>query len=638
MNIDPAIFVTTLGWALLHFLWQGALIGLAAAALLAALRNARPQARYAVACAALALCLLLPARELWLGLASTPNPVSTQIDGELARGAAPSLRFDAMPLAGWRSLLQARMPWIVALWSFGVVLLWLRMLLGLSWVRGLQQLPITAVNPLWQARIDLLALRLGLRRKVSLRIVERLDSPVAAGLWRPVVFVPAALLLRLPPELLEALLAHELAHVRRHDYLVNLLQCAVEALLFYHPVVWWLSRRIRIEREQVADDLAASVLGEPRRLALALQELDRFQFSTNQLALAANGGNLMSRIQRLIRPSAQALNWKMTLPVLGIAAIGLAVYAQANTPLPNSTPIAATFAAPTSIATPYAVSAATPAATPSLAPIATPDPVADPEEVEHEAPEQADRGEPRQSYALVRAGHERIRVSSDSDERKAVESAMRQTQGDFLWFRHDGQTYVIQDPTLLAEAAQAWGPSEALGERMDALGDEMEPHSRRMEALGKQMEELSALGEPNTAAMDKLSRDMETLANQQASLNQQMEPLARLSAQTQDPTKRQALDSKLAALQAQMAGIGEKMSALGDAMEAQSRQLEATHRPMQALSAKMAETSRPMEALGRQLGALGKQQEQLSRTADHAMKGLIEQALHNGQARPVDSR
>jgi bla regulator protein BlaR1 len=94
--------------------------------------------------------------------------------------------------------------------------------------------------------------------------------------------------------------------------------------LFYHPVVWWLSHRIRAERELIADDIAARQLGEPRRLALALSELERLQFSTHHLAQAANGGDLMSRIKQLVRPETQVLSWKAALPVLAMAAACLA--------------------------------------------------------------------------------------------------------------------------------------------------------------------------------------------------------------------------------------------------------------------------------------------------------------------------
>ncbi|WP_429247872.1 M56 family metallopeptidase [Massilia sp. UYP32] len=132
----------------------------------------------------------------------------------------------------------------------------------------------------------------------------------------------------MPPHLLEALLAHELAHIQRHDYLVNLCQNVIESLLFYHPAVWWISRRIRVEREQIADAIAARQLGEPRRLALALSELEKLQFSTHHLAQAANGGDLMSRIKQLVRPDTEALNWKAAIPVLGFLLAGLAGCAQ----------------------------------------------------------------------------------------------------------------------------------------------------------------------------------------------------------------------------------------------------------------------------------------------------------------------
>jgi D-alanyl-D-alanine endopeptidase (penicillin-binding protein 7) len=109
--------------------------------------------------------------------------------------------------------------------------------------------------------------------QVQLKLHASLSGPITLGFWRPVVILPAALLSGLPVDLLEALLAHELAHIRRWDYLVNLLQSLVEGLLFFHPVVWWLSRRMRIEREQVADELGALTLRDPSHMALALHAL-----------------------------------------------------------------------------------------------------------------------------------------------------------------------------------------------------------------------------------------------------------------------------------------------------------------------------------------------------------------------------
>lgn len=318
--------VTAIGWALLHFVWQGALIGCATAVALTALRDARPERRYLAACAGLLLCLAWPLCDLMLALRSGPGAVQA--------GAAlpgPALGVDFGGAAGLLAWLQGHLDWIVGLWAACAGALALRMALGLLWIGRAGR--AHGVDPAWQARLSQMAARFGLDRAVRLRVVDGLASPITAGWWRPVVLVPAALVSGMSPHLLEALLAHELAHVRRHDYLVNLVQNVIETLLFYHPAVWWISQRIRIEREQIADDLAAQQLGEPRRLALALSELERLQFSGQHLAQAANGGDLMARIRRLLRPDAQALDWKAALPVLGLA-LACVASAHAISPAP----------------------------------------------------------------------------------------------------------------------------------------------------------------------------------------------------------------------------------------------------------------------------------------------------------------
>jgi len=310
-------FVSIVGWTLIHFVWQGLLIGAATAAALAALRHARPQQRYLVACAGLLLCLGWPALELTarLSAAHTAGGAPMHAAALAAAGIADG---------GVMLVLQRHIAWLVSFWAMCAALLMLRMGLGLLWIGRIGRREDDS-DPLWQARLQQLALQFGVQRVVRLRVVRDLASPLTAGWWRPVVLVPAALLTGMAPELLDALLAHEMAHIRRYDYLVNLLQNLVETLLFYHPAVWWISHRIRVEREQIADDIAAGHLGAPRRLALALSELERIQFSGHHIAIAANGGDLMTRIQRLLRPASPTPNWKAALPVLGAALICVAV-------------------------------------------------------------------------------------------------------------------------------------------------------------------------------------------------------------------------------------------------------------------------------------------------------------------------
>jgi D-alanyl-D-alanine endopeptidase (penicillin-binding protein 7) len=303
--------VTQLGWTLLDFVWQGALIGCVAGVGMVALRNHRPQARYALACAALFACVAWPATNLLARLAA-PAAANSAAGMIVFGGTAATVHAFA-----WMDWLHAHLGAIVLAWSACACGLSLRMAAGLWWIAQAARSP--RGDAVWQARIAAMAVRFDISRTVRLRIVDHIASPITAGWWRPVVLLPSSLLTGMPPDLLEALLAHELGHVKRCDYLVNLVQNVVETLLFYHPAVWWLSHRVRIERERIADDLAAQRVGE-RQLALALSELEKRQFSHHNLALAANGGELMTRIKRLLRPAQQGMTWKAALPVLGLTA------------------------------------------------------------------------------------------------------------------------------------------------------------------------------------------------------------------------------------------------------------------------------------------------------------------------------
>ena len=303
-----------LGWVLLYFVWQGLLVGAASAAGLWLLRDADARWRYALCALALLLCLCIPAVHLLTLL--------------LDSGASSSL-FSATAPPAWRQDLQAWLPALVLAWSAGVGLMSLRLCLGLAWVGKLRRQAVAAPAS-WQARLDALALRMGLPRPLPLKLHAGLSSPVTLGFWRPVILLPAALLSGMPVPLLEALLAHELAHVRRWDYLVNLLQSVAEALLFFHPVVWWLSARMRAEREQVADALAAQALQDPQQLAMALHALSLHASPLQRpgLLLSARGGVLLARIRRLMAPAPAVTGWKLAVPALLLACATLLLQTQ----------------------------------------------------------------------------------------------------------------------------------------------------------------------------------------------------------------------------------------------------------------------------------------------------------------------
>jgi beta-lactamase regulating signal transducer with metallopeptidase domain len=617
-----AMLVPALGAVLLDFLWQGAVIGLLAWLALALLHNARPQARYAVACAALLACVLAPAWQLLQTIGGAGEATIVQavalpatLDAASSLSRSSAFAFDALP-----SLPDATLPWIVALWALGAGVLGLRMACGLLWVRRLRSRAMPWDRDGWQARLDRLAQRFGIRRAVALRIVADGDSPLSAGWWKPVVLVPAAIALRMPAHLLESLLAHELAHIRRHDYLVNLLQGAVEALLFYHPVVWWLSRRIRIEREQVADHIAASVLGEPRRLAIALSTLDRYAPAQPTFAQAAHGGQLMSRIQLLVRPDRKAVGGLVALPLIGLAAVGIAFYAQAR-----YEPATGTVAPVAAIA---AVAQAPSATAPSVAAVAdiridTSSDIRIVSRVDH----------PRSGYALVRKGQERFSMSGDLDDVEAIRAARRSIDDDFLWFKRDDKQYVVRDAALLARAEAAWQPTRALETKMQALDARMKPHSEKLEALGARMESLTGnAGE--SPAMRAAAEQMEVLGNQQGALGERQAELGQQMMRADDATREQ-LQRQMEVLEQQQHELAQQMQQQSKVLEAESKHLQLRQAPMEALGHEMEAAGKPMEAIGKDMEVLGKQIEQAAAVADADIQRVIDEALDRGLATPA---
>ena len=619
-----------LGAALLHFLWQGGLLGALAAMALWLLRDARPQTRYAVACAALLASLLLPVLTLgWLLAAPALSTAATTIS--IAADAAS-------PVVAWRALATGAtphftggLPWPVACWAFGVALLSLRTLGGLYWVARLRRRAWTDHAAAWQDIADRLAARLGLRVPVPLRLTADAASPLAVGWWRPMVLLPASLATRMPAPLLEALIAHELAHIRRHDYLVNLLQGAVETLLFYHPVVWWLSRRVRIERELIADDLAVAALGDRRRLALALSELERTLDASApplpHLASAAQGGQLMSRIQHLLRPRTSAdaagrLLPLLGLPLLGLALAGAGMYAHATTPQAEA---AHSDALPVPPPAPPA-----PPAPPTSAPPALPMPPAPPA---LPAPPHAiafhngDGG-----YAMVRKGEPRYMFSGDRDDMRAVEKLRDSIDGDFLLVNKGGRRFVVRDAALLSEVETAWKPLEPLNGRMDALQAKMAPHQQRLEDLQAEMERLPA--PQTTPEMDNASAELNALAARQVELAAQQAKLA-LRARRADDASREDMERQMDRLSAQMEDIAAQMQKQSAVVERQSVHMQEQSERMQEVGNRMQAASRPMQDIGKDMEALGTQIERAAREADGKTRKLIEGAFARGLAQPV---
>jgi beta-lactamase regulating signal transducer with metallopeptidase domain len=328
-----APWIDVAGWTLLHFIWQGTAIGMVAAIGFRLLRAAAPHVRYALASAAMVAMLIAPVATATRLAASVPvavkAPVSTSANSlaaTLSSDAAP--RDEATTPPGRKAVpralrLDAVLSAIVMLWLAGVALLQFRLLGGWWRVKGLHRASLASIPSLWQARVETLATRLGVRQLVRVVEARAVDIPSVIGWWRPVILLPIGALAGLTPAQADAILVHELAHVRRHDYLANSLQHVAETLLFYHPAVWWISRRMRIEREHCCDAVVVRMCGDPIDYAVALVELEAGRSARPELAVAATDGSLVHRIRLLLsakpshrRPLADALVTAFVVVVL----------------------------------------------------------------------------------------------------------------------------------------------------------------------------------------------------------------------------------------------------------------------------------------------------------------------------------
>jgi len=347
-------FVYALGWALVHFFWQGAALALVVRAAMAVLARRPANVRYVVACAGLAAMAIAPAATALMVSGPVPGsgvtvPAPAGEAVGVPASAPPASMAEAPPAApsgaAWTSqlaaLVEKSLGAIVVVWLVGVAAVSAVYLGG--WVR-VRRLVCRRVFPALE-RCERVAAELGRRMRVS-RPVRCLESaavgvPTLIGCLKPVILVPAGLATGLAPEEVEALLAHELAHVRRWDYLANMVQTAVETLLFYHPAVWWLSGRIRAEREQCCDEIVVATCGNRAAYARALAALADSQ-AVARPALAARGGRLPERIRRILAMQTErqgAVRWLAgSASLVGIGAVLVTALAIASCSGPGGGP------------------------------------------------------------------------------------------------------------------------------------------------------------------------------------------------------------------------------------------------------------------------------------------------------------
>ena len=334
--------IDRLGWMLVHSLWEDVVIWLLLQLVLVFLHKKSAQARYLAACVALVAMVLLP----WMTFGSmdlsarlqtshrSSMPAVTNVENSPTSAMATTFPNAAanspakissdtqIPSTPQKSVLDSFLPGLVMAWILGVAIFACRLWLSWRSVRRLACLSLPPLSSAWQQRLEALCRTAAVRRVVRAGETAAVSIPLVVGWLRPVILLPLGVLAQLPAGQVEAVLLHELAHIRRHDFLVNLLQSIVETLFFYHPAVRSISRRIREERERICDDLSVEWCRNPIVYAEALTTFEEFR--RHSLALAVTGeGDLLPRVRRIVLGIEPQQRTASLFAVAGFLATGL---------------------------------------------------------------------------------------------------------------------------------------------------------------------------------------------------------------------------------------------------------------------------------------------------------------------------
>ena len=576
LNLIPASHVSTLGWTLLHSLWQGALLCLLAAVWFHLLRRRPAHSRYVAGVSLLGAQLMaslatyvyyLPATASAL-VASSPEAFAPVVTFATYGMAAP-----LPPLLRAQLWVTAHMSELVVCWLIGVGLLLLRFAGGWLYLEKLRYTSRPVTDRTWTTRFGVLLARLDVSQAVEFRETARIVTPMVVGVLRPVVLVPLGLMAGLSPAEAEAILAHELAHIRRYDYLVNLLQSLVEVVYFFHPGLWWLSNRIRAEREHCCDDLAMAVCGDRLSLAHALVRVAEFrQESSLVVAFAADKPLLLQRIRRVLgvseKPSRRVFGYVPTAALLLSLLVGASVYAyQKVEPDDNKTSAKSGTASEIQIANHLAERV-------QLLDTLIETVVATPVEVANEIEEE---------IAVV------------------------------------AEVPLVLNDTLREKMAGHHEKMRVLQQQMKPHQDEMQALHKQMEPLHKKMANLHLDMEKQRFEVERVQREQEKMEWKKEQAMEARQKLVEKRSAVMYPKAGQTklseaeLEKQLATFESQIKAKEQEITALNDQIAQSRKQMEEVEKPMNNLEAEMEKISREMETYGEKIEAVSEKMEVIGR-------------------------
>ncbi|MBU6343279.1 MAG: M56 family metallopeptidase, partial [Bacteroidetes bacterium] len=336
--------IRALGWALAHSLWMGALLAFLLFLVFQKIQS--PHYRYHSACAALLLFFCSVGTAAWLAYEpkAVPqqllytNSIIHEISDEALISAAPPAEFTLGEEV--RNRLEHYSGYLVGIWMLGFCIGMIRLAGAYYYLHRLQRKGWDLADTVFQSRTQELSKRLALARPVRLMASALIHTPMTLGHLKPIILLPIGLINQLSVAEVEAILAHELAHIKRQDWLINLLQAFMEALFYYHPAVWWMSEQIRKEREHCCDDIAIGLTENRLSYAKALVQVQEMALNGAQpaLALAIKGKQpllhrkkpLLDRIKRVLNQSQPKSQVMEKMIATGVLFLLLALYSIHN--------------------------------------------------------------------------------------------------------------------------------------------------------------------------------------------------------------------------------------------------------------------------------------------------------------------
>ena len=330
-NILPPNWTYALGWTVIHSLWQGFLIASVMAFLMIGLQRKSAALRYRVAFASL-LTMFISAIGTFVFLLekTTETAPDNFYESLILRGLVFEATVDNQSfMEHTRLFFNENLYLIVTIWLLGVAFFALRLMGGLMYVQQLRTRHIAALPAEWQSRMNFFKNKLGIRYSVELAESLMVSVPMVVGWLKPLILFPIGTVNALSTAQVEAILTHELVHIARCDYLLNIVQSIIEILFYYHPAAWWISANIRTERENRCDDVAVQICGNSLTYAkalLSLQEMQLQNVRTYGLALTFAGRNkhfLLKRIKRILNQPQNRSNImeKLTATALLLAVV-----------------------------------------------------------------------------------------------------------------------------------------------------------------------------------------------------------------------------------------------------------------------------------------------------------------------------